>query len=120
MARTITLIPGDGIGPEVTDAVVRILDATGVAIEWDRQLAGVLAVERTGQTLPVELVDSIRRNKVALKGPVTTPVAHGIHQRQRRASQGAGFVRKSATGLESAGRPGAISVGRPRHRAREH
>src|SRR5204863_4185444 len=78
MARTITLIPGDGIGPEVTDAVVRILDATGVAIEWDRQLAGVLAVERTGQTLPVELVDSIRRNKVALKGPVTTPVAHGF------------------------------------------
>src|SRR5262245_50322628 len=78
MARTITLIPGDGIGPEVTDAVVRILGATGVAIEWDRQLAGVLAVERTGQTLPVELVDSIRRNKVALKGPVTTPVAHGF------------------------------------------
>src|SRR6476620_10442270 len=78
MARTITLIPGDGIGPEVTDAVVRILDATGVAIEWDRQLAGVLAVERTGQTLPVELVDSIRRHKVALKGPVTTPIAHGF------------------------------------------
>src|SRR5580765_1564348 len=78
MARTITLIPGDGIGPEVTDAVVRILDATGVAIEWDRQLAGVLAVERTGQTLPVELVDSIRRHKVALKGPVTTPIGHGF------------------------------------------
>ena len=78
MARTITLIPGDGIGPEVTDAVVRILEATGVAIEWDRQLAGVLAVERTGQTLPVELVDSIRRHKVALKGPVTTPIAHGF------------------------------------------
>jgi len=78
MARTITLIPGDGIGPEVTDAVVRILEATGVAIEWDRQLAGVLAVERTGKTLPVELVDSIRRNKVALKGPVTTPIAHGF------------------------------------------
>jgi isocitrate dehydrogenase (NAD+) len=78
MARTITLIPGDGIGPEVTDAVVRILEATGVAIEWERQLAGVLALERTGKTLPVELVDSIRRNKVALKGPVTTPVAHGF------------------------------------------
>jgi isocitrate dehydrogenase (NAD+) len=62
----------------VTEAVVRILDATGVAIEWDRQLAGVLAVERTGQTLPVELVDSIRRHKVALKGPVTTPIAHGF------------------------------------------
>src|SRR5262249_9187133 len=77
MARTITLIPGDGIGPEVTDAVVRILDAAGVAIEWDRHIAGVQALERTGQALPVELIDSIRRNKVALKGPVTTPVAYG-------------------------------------------
>ena len=78
MTHTITLIPGDGIGPEVTDAVVRILDASGVSIEWERHLAGLLAFERTGQTLPVELVDSIRRNKVALKGPVTTPVAHGF------------------------------------------
>jgi len=78
MKHTITLIPGDGIGPEVTEAVVRILDASGVQIEWDRQLAGVLALERTGHTLPVELIDSIRRNKVALKGPVTTPIAEGF------------------------------------------
>jgi isocitrate dehydrogenase (NAD+) len=78
MARTITLIPGDGIGPEVTEAVVRILDASGVSIEWERHVAGVLAFERTGHSLPVELVDSIRRNKVALKGPVTTPVAQGF------------------------------------------
>jgi isocitrate dehydrogenase (NAD+) len=78
MTHTITLIPGDGIGPEVTAAVVRVLDATGVSIEWERHLAGVLAFERTGQPLPVELVDSIRRNKVALKGPVTTPIAHGF------------------------------------------
>jgi len=78
MTHTITLIPGDGIGPEVTEAVVRILSASGVSIEWERQLAGVLAVERSGQTLPVELIDSIRRNKVALKGPVTTPIAHGF------------------------------------------
>ncbi len=78
MTHTITLIPGDGIGPEVTDAVVRIVNATGVSIEWEHHQAGVLAFERTGQTLPVELVDSIRRNKVALKGPVTTPIAHGF------------------------------------------
>ena len=78
MTRTITLIPGDGIGPEVTDAVVRILDAAGVSIEWDQHEAGVLAVERTGQTLPLELIDSIRRNKVALKGPVTTPIGEGF------------------------------------------
>ena len=78
MTHTITLIPGDGIGPEVTEAVVRILSASGVSIEWDHHLAGVMAVERTGQTLPIELVDSIRRNKVALKGPVTTPIGHGF------------------------------------------
>ena len=78
MKHTVTLIPGDGIGPEVTEAVVRIINASGVAIEWDTHQAGVLAVERTGQTLPVELIDSIRRHKVALKGPVTTPIGTGF------------------------------------------
>ncbi|HKB13186.1 MAG TPA: isocitrate dehydrogenase (NAD(+)) [Vicinamibacterales bacterium] len=78
MTHTITLIPGDGIGPEVTEAVVRILQATGVSIQWETHDAGVIAFERTGQTLPVDLIDSIRRNTVALKGPVTTPIAHGF------------------------------------------
>jgi isocitrate dehydrogenase (NAD+) len=78
MTHTITLVPGDGIGPEVTEAVVRILKASGVLIEWEHHLAGVRAFERTGQTLPVELIDSIRRNKVALKGPVTTPIGTGF------------------------------------------
>jgi isocitrate dehydrogenase (NAD+) len=78
MARTITLIPGDGIGPEVTEAVVRILAASGVSIEWERHPAGVAAFERTGLALPVELLESIRRNAVALKGPVTTPIAEGF------------------------------------------
>jgi isocitrate dehydrogenase (NAD+) len=78
MTHTITLIPGDGIGPEVTEAVLRILTAAGLSIDWDRHLAGVQAVERTGQTLPVELLDSIGRNKVALKGPVTTPIGQGF------------------------------------------
>ena len=78
MTHSVTLIPGDGIGPEVTEAVVRILKAAGVSIEWDTHHAGVLAVERTGQTLPVELIDSIRRNQVALKGPVTTPIGTGF------------------------------------------
>ncbi|HUR34550.1 MAG TPA: isocitrate dehydrogenase (NAD(+)) [Vicinamibacterales bacterium] len=78
MTHTITLIPGDGIGPEVTEAVVRILAASGVSIEWDRHDAGVLAVERGGIPLPIELLDSIRRNKVALKGPVTTPIGTGF------------------------------------------
>jgi len=78
MTHTITLIPGDGIGPEVTEAVVRILAASGVAIDWERHDAGVLAVERGAVPLPVELLDSVRRNKVALKGPVTTPIGTGF------------------------------------------
>jgi len=78
MKHTITLIPGDGIGPEVTEAVVRIVKASGVSIEWEPHLAGVRAFERSGQTLPVELIESIRKNKVALKGPVTTPIAGGF------------------------------------------
>ena len=78
MSHTITLIPGDGIGPEVTEAVVRILHASGVSIDWDRQLCGVQAFERTGKALPIELVDSVRRHRVALKGPVTTPIAEGF------------------------------------------
>ncbi len=78
MSRIITLIPGDGIGPEVTEAVLRIFSVAGLDIEWERYDAGVTAFERVGQSLPVELLDSIRRNKVGLKGPVTTPIAEGI------------------------------------------
>jgi isocitrate dehydrogenase (NAD+) len=78
MMHTITLIPGDGIGPEVTDAVLHILQATGVSIEWERHEAGVLAVEKTGESLPKSLLDSILTHKVALKGPVTTPIGEGF------------------------------------------
>jgi isocitrate dehydrogenase (NAD+) len=78
MAHTLTLIPGDGIGPEVTAAVVRILHAAAVDIEWERHDAGVIAFKKFGQSLPPALLDSIRRTKVALKGPVTTPIAEGF------------------------------------------
>jgi isocitrate dehydrogenase (NAD+) len=78
VTHTITLIPGDGIGPEVSGAVVKILESAGLEVEWESHLAGVLALERHGSTLPNELLDSIRRNKVALKGPVTTPVGGGF------------------------------------------
>jgi isocitrate dehydrogenase (NAD+) len=74
----LTLIPGDGIGPEVSAAVVRILLVAGVAIEWETHHAGVAAVERGDKTLPQALLDSIIANKVALKGPVTTPVGEGF------------------------------------------
>jgi isocitrate dehydrogenase (NAD+) len=76
--HTITLIAGDGIGPEVSGAVVKILETAGLDVEWESHLAGVLALERHGATLPPELLESIRRNKVALKGPVTTPVGGGF------------------------------------------
>jgi isocitrate dehydrogenase (NAD+) len=78
LTYTITLIPGDGIGPEVTGAVVKILETAGLDAEWESYPAGVLAVEQYGATLPAELLESIRRNKVALKGPVTTPVGGGF------------------------------------------
>jgi isocitrate dehydrogenase (NAD+) len=78
MSRVITLIPGDGIGPEVTEAVVRIFTAAALDIEWERYDAGVTAFKRFKQSLPIELLDSIKRNRVALKGPVTTPIAEGI------------------------------------------
>ena len=76
--HTITLIPGDGIGPEVTDAVVRILEATGVSFTWERFAAGAGAFEKHREYIPKELYHSIERNRVALKGPVTTPVGGGF------------------------------------------
>jgi isocitrate dehydrogenase (NAD+) len=78
LKHTITLIPGDGIGPEVSGAVVKILETAGLDVEWESYPAGVLAVEAYGETLPKPLLESIRRNKVALKGPVTTPVGGGF------------------------------------------
>ena len=78
MKHAITLIPGDGIGPEISDAVVGILERAGLDVEWDRHLAGAAALERHEKTLPDALLDSIRRTKVALKGPLTTPVGGGF------------------------------------------
>lgn len=78
MIHKITLIPGDGIGPEVTTAVRKIIDAVGVKIEWDIVQAGLEAVEKYGTPLPEHVLESIKKNKVALKGPVTTPVGKGF------------------------------------------
>ena len=78
MTHRITLIEGDGIGPEVTSAVVKVLETAGLRAEWEPHMAGVLAIERYGSPLPPELLESIERNKVALKGPVTTPVGGGF------------------------------------------
>jgi len=78
MSHQITLVPGDGIGPEVSEAVVRIFKVAKLDIEWERHDAGVTAFKRYNQSLPGALLDSIRRNRVALKGPVTTPIAEGF------------------------------------------
>jgi isocitrate dehydrogenase (NAD+) len=78
MTHTITLIPGDGIGPEVSAAVVRIVEASGVQVQWETHYAGAQALEKYGTTLPEDLLESIKRNKVALKGPITTPVGKGF------------------------------------------
>ncbi|MEE8148375.1 MAG: isocitrate/isopropylmalate family dehydrogenase, partial [Longimicrobiales bacterium] len=78
MAKTITVIPGDGIGPEVTEATIAVLEAADTDLEYDRQLAGMAALDEVWSPLPPETVDSIRRNGVALKGPLTTPVGSGL------------------------------------------
>ena len=74
----VTLIPGDGIGPEVTEAARRCIEATGVVIEWEEKEAGAKVLDKQGTPLPDEVLKSIRRNKVALKGPITTPVGYGF------------------------------------------
>jgi isocitrate dehydrogenase (NAD+) len=76
--HAVTLIPGDGIGPEVTNAVVRILEATGVKFAWESFAAGAEAFEKQGEYVPRELYESIERTKLALKGPVTTPIGGGF------------------------------------------
>ncbi len=77
MPTPVTLIPGDGIGPSISDATVRILDAAGADIAWDRQVAGMAGVARFGDPIPDATLDSIKRTKLALKGPLETPVGEG-------------------------------------------
>src|SRR3982751_2329831 len=78
MPHRVPLIPGDGIGPELAEATRRVLEATGVAFEWERQEAGEAMIAEHGTPLPEAVLESIRRNKVALKGPITTPVGGGF------------------------------------------
>ena len=72
--KTVTLIPGDGIGPEISDAVVKIIEKAGAQIEWDVQNAGADVAEIEGDPLPARVIASIKKNKAALKAPVTTPI----------------------------------------------
>jgi isocitrate dehydrogenase (NAD+) len=77
MSHTLTLIPGDGIGPEVASATVRVLAATGIEFHWEVEAAGASALAEFGSALPAKTIESVRRNKVALKGPTGTPVGTG-------------------------------------------
>lgn len=76
--KTITLIPGDGIGPEITDSVVKIIEKSGLEVTWDIQTAGVNAIKSGDAPLPHRVIESIKKNKVALKAPVTTPIGKGF------------------------------------------
>ena len=78
MTHRITLIPGDGVGPEVTEATRRVLEATGIKFSWDIALVGSYAMEKYGTPLPTAVIESVKNNKIALKGPVTTPVGSGF------------------------------------------
>ena len=76
--KKVTLIKGDGIGPEITDSVIKIINAAGVAIDWDVQTAGADLIETEGTPLPQRVLDSVKQNKIALKSPVTTPIGKGF------------------------------------------
>ena len=78
MPHRITVIPGDGTGPELTEATIRVLEATGVAFDWEYVEAGIDAIEKYGSVLPDEVLDSVRANRVAIKGPITTPRGGGF------------------------------------------
>jgi isocitrate dehydrogenase (NAD+) len=78
MAHRVTLIPGDGIGPELAEATTRVLDATGIGFEWERVDAGEAAIASHGTPLPDSVIESIRDTRIGLKGPITTPVGSGF------------------------------------------
>src|SRR5438105_3746088 len=78
MAYEVTVIPGDGVGPELVHATKRVLDSTGVELTWDEQLAGEAAYSATGNPLPEETLASLKRTKIGIKGPVTTPPNAGF------------------------------------------
>src|SRR6202165_5955691 len=78
MRHSVTLIPGDGVGPEICDAAVRVIEATGVEFDWDVHQAGEASIAEFGTPLPEHVLASIRKNKVALKGPIKTPIGSGF------------------------------------------
>ncbi len=120
MAYKITLIPGDGIGPEVTQATVRILEATGVKFDWEIFQAGAEAFEKYHEYIPKELIESIERTRVGLKGPVTTPVGEGFPSINVALAQEVRALRQLPSHSQPASHSDPLSRRRSDHRARKH
>jgi isocitrate dehydrogenase len=113
----VTLIPGDGIGPEVVQAARRLVDATGVSIAWEEAHAGAEVFRKgVASGVPLETIESIRRTRLVLKGPLETPVGYGEKKRQRHAAKTVRDVRQSPPGPRIPRRPHPL-LG-PRHRPR--
>lgn len=109
MSYKITLIEGDGIGPSLVEAAVKVVEATGVDIEWDKQIAGEYAMNKKGTPLPEETLNSIKKNKVALKGPLTTPVGKGFRSVNVQIRQKLKLFANVRPALSFEGVPGAYS-----------
>ena len=121
MSHTITLIPGDGIGPEVTEAVVRVLARVGRAVDWERHDAGVARLrDAPAGRCPSTLLDSIQRNKVALKGPVTTPIGEGFTSVNVGLRKSLDLYANLRPVWNLPGVAAPLSGRRPGHRPREH
>ena len=120
MPHRVTLIPGDGIGPELAEATRRVLDASGVAFEWEVVDAGEAVMAQYGTPLPEHVLESIRRNRVALKGPITTPVGGGFRSVNVTLRQVLGLYANLRPARSHQGPRDALRERRPRDRPREH
>ena len=120
MSHRVTLIPGDGIGPELAEATRRVLDASGVDFEWETVDAGEDVIAQYGTPLPEHVLESIRRNKVAIKGPITTPVGEGFRSVNVTLRQVLGLYANLRPARSIKGLDDALRGRRPRHRPREH
>jgi len=118
MSKTITIIKGDGIGPEIMDATLKVLDATGAGFNYEFVDAGLSALEKTGELLPEETLDTIAKNGICLKGPLTT--WQGIQLHQRGAAQAFRSLRQLASCCYFSGHKVPLRQCRCDHRARKH
>ena len=120
MAHRVTLIPGDGTGPELTEATRRVLEATGVDFDWDVRDAGVDVMEEPGHSAPRDTLDSIRENGIALKGPITTPIGTGFRSVNVALRHELGLYACLRPCKTYPRRPLPLRASRPRDHPREH